>query len=51
MAGTIGGTVGLLVGIPAYTVIRVIAIRFFSDRKVVRRLIPDLEKENVSPLV
>ena len=51
MAGTIGGTVGLLVGIPTYTVIRVIAIRFFSDRKIVRRLIPDIDKEDVSPIV
>ena len=45
IAGHIGGTVGLLVGIPSYTVIRVIAIRFFSDKKVVRRLIPDIDQE------
>ncbi|MCR5710111.1 MAG: AI-2E family transporter [Bacteroidales bacterium] len=51
MAGHIGGTIGLLVGIPAYTVIRVIAVRFFSDRKAVRRLIPDIDKENTSTLV
>ena len=51
MAGRIGGTVGLLVGIPAYTVIRVIAIRFFSDRKAVRRLIPDIDKENTDSLI
>ena len=51
MAGRIGGTVGLLVGIPAYTVIRVIAIRFFSDRKAVRRLIPDIDQENTGTLV
>ena len=51
MAGHIGGTVGLLVGIPAYTVVRVIAIRFFSDRKAVRRLIPDLDKENTDALI
>lgn len=51
MAGRIGGTVGLLVGIPAYTVIRVIAIRFFSDKKVVRRLIPDIDEENTAPLI
>ncbi|MBR0500397.1 MAG: AI-2E family transporter [Bacteroidales bacterium] len=51
MAGRIGGTVGLLVGIPAYTVIRVIAIRFFSDRKAVRRLIPDIDKEDTGTLV
>lgn len=51
MAGHIGGTVGLLVGIPAYTVVRVIAIRFFSDRKAVRRLIPDIDQENTNALI
>ena len=51
IAGRIGGTVGLLVGIPAYTVIRVIAIRFFSNRKTVRRLIPDIDKENTDALI
>lgn len=51
MAGRIGGTVGLLVGIPAYTVLRVIAIRFFSDRKAVRRLIPDIDQENTNALI
>lgn len=51
MAGRIGGTVGLLVGIPAYTVVRVIAIRFFSDKKAVRRLIPDIDKENTNALI
>ena len=51
MAGRIGGTVGLLVGIPAYTVVRVIAIRFFSHKKAVRRLIPDIDKENTDALI
>ena len=51
MAGRIGGTVGLLVGIPAYTVVRVIAIRFFSDKKAVRRLMPDIDKENTDALI
>ena len=51
IAGRIGGTVGLLVGIPAYTVIRVIAIRFFSDKKAVRRLIPDIDQENTNALI
>ena len=51
IAGRIGGTLGLLVGIPVYTVIRVIAIRFFSDHKAVRRLIPDIEKENTKALI
>ena len=51
IAGQIGGTVGLLVGIPAYPVVRVIAIRFFYKHKVVRRLIPDVEKENTEALI
>ncbi len=39
MAGHLGGIIGMLVAIPAYTVIRVIAASFFSDVKPIRRLI------------
>jgi predicted PurR-regulated permease PerM len=46
MAGRIGGTIGLIAGVPAYTVLRVILARFYSDKKLVRRLMPDIEKEN-----
>lgn len=46
MAGHIGGTVGMLVAIPAYTVVRVIAIRFFYRYKIIQRLIPDLSEED-----
>ena len=46
MAGHIGGTVGMLVAIPAYTVVRVIAIRFFYRYKIIQRLVPDLEEED-----
>ena len=42
MAGHIGGIVGMLVAIPAYTVVRVIAIRFFYRFKPIQRLVPDL---------
>ena len=45
IAGHIGGILGMLAAIPAYTVIRVIAGRFFYDKKFVRRLMPDLGKE------
>ena len=41
LAGHIGGVVGMLVAIPAYTVVRVIASRFFPDVKLVKRLIPN----------
>ena len=46
MAGHIGGTVGMLVAIPAYTVVRVIAIRFFYRFKPIQRLVPDLSDED-----
>ena len=45
MASQLGGILGMLAAIPAYTVIRVFAGRFFYDKKLVRRLMPDLEKE------
>jgi len=45
MAGTIGGLIGVLVAIPAYTVIRVIAIRFFRNYKPIKRLLPEQDKE------
>ena len=46
MAGHIGGIVGMLVAIPAYTVIRVIAVRFFYRFKIIQRLVPDLSEED-----
>ena len=51
IAGHIGGVVGMLIAIPSYTVVRVIASRFFYDNKVVKRLIPDVEKENTDILI
>jgi predicted PurR-regulated permease PerM len=45
IAGTIGGILGMLVAIPSYTVVRVIAGRFFYDRKAVQRLMPDINKK------
>ena len=45
IAGHIGGIVGMLVAIPSYTVIRVIASRFFYKYKPIRRLIPNREAE------
>ena len=44
IVGHIGGVGGMLVAIPSYTVVRVIASRFFYRYKAVRRLIPDLEE-------
>lgn len=51
IAGHIGGVVGMLIAIPTYTVIRVIASRFFYDFKPVRRLIPDVENEKTEGLI
>lgn len=51
MAGNIGGTVGLIVGVPAYTVVRVIAARFFAENKIVKRLMPGIEQENTDALL
>ena len=47
LAGTIGGILGMLAAIPAYTVVRVIAGRFFYDKKVVQRLMPDIKTSQV----
>ena len=45
MAGHVGGIIGMLVAIPAYTVIRVIAARFFQGFKPIRRLIQATDEE------
>ena len=45
IAGHVGGILGMLAAIPSYTVVRVVAGRFFYDHKAVRRLMPDLERE------
>jgi predicted PurR-regulated permease PerM len=44
-AAKIGGVVGMVVGIPVYTVLRVIAREFFSDFKVVQKLTQHLYDE------
>lgn len=46
LAGHIGGMVGMLVAIPTYTVVRVVAIRFFYRYKPIQRLVPDLSEED-----
>lgn len=46
IGGTLGGIVGMLAAIPAYTVIRVVAGRFFADKKLIKRLMPDLIEHN-----
>lgn len=40
IAGHLGGPLAMIVAIPSYTVVRVIAFRFFRHFKAIRRLIP-----------
>ena len=48
MAGSIGGITGMILGIPVYTVIRVIAAEFLSEFKIVQQLSPK-EKDLCPP--
>ena len=41
VVGYIGGPLAMIAAIPSYTVVRVIAFRFFGHIKAIRRLIPD----------
>ena len=41
IVGHIGGPLAMIVAIPMYTVVRVIAFRFFGHIKAIHRLIPD----------
>jgi predicted PurR-regulated permease PerM len=45
MAAKIGGVAGMVLGIPVYTVLRVVAKTFFSEFKVVQRLTDHLDDE------
>lgn len=55
VAGHLAGPLGMIIAIPSYTVIRVIAFRFFRHIKAINRLIPserlitqkDTENENI----
>ena len=40
IAGNIAGPLGMIIAIPCYTVVRVLAFRFFRQYKPIRRLIP-----------
>jgi len=43
-AAKIGGITGMLIGIPVYTVLRIIAREFFSEFKIVQRLTDHLDE-------
>ena len=41
VVGYIGGPLAMIIAIPSYTVVRVVAFRFFGHIKAIKRLIPD----------
>lgn len=41
IVGHIGGPLAMIIAIPSYTAVRVIAFRFFGHMKAIKRLIPD----------
>lgn len=43
IGGHLGGPLAMIIAIPCYTVIRVVASRFFRHIKAIRRLIPETE--------
>jgi predicted PurR-regulated permease PerM len=46
IAAKVGGVTGMVIGIPVYTVLRVIARVFFSEFKIVQRLTDHLDEED-----
>ncbi len=47
IAGQIGGVVGIIAAIPLYTIIRVILVEFYPDKKFVKRLIGGLDQNKI----
>ena len=45
-AGSLAGIMGMILAIPTYTIIRVIAKEFFDNMKIVKKLTKNLEKNN-----
>lgn len=46
VAARIGGILGMVLAIPAYTVLRVIARAFLSEYKIVRKITEEMEPES-----
>ena len=44
VAGTVAGILGMILAIPVYTILRVIAKEFFNNMKVVRKITENLEE-------
>jgi predicted PurR-regulated permease PerM len=47
IAGQIGGVVGIIAAIPLYTIIRVILVEFYPEKKFVKRLIGGLDQNKI----
>lgn len=47
IAGQIGGVFGILAAIPLYTIIRVILVEFYPEKKFVKRLIGGLDQNKI----
>lgn len=43
-AGSLGGIIGMVLAIPVYTILRVIAKEFFDNLKIVKKITQDLDK-------
>ena len=46
IAGKMGGIIGMILAIPSYTVIRVIALNFLSEFKIVKKMTYRIEKKS-----
>lgn len=46
IAGTIGGIGGMVVAVPVYTILRIIAKEFLSNFKIVQKLTSELDEDN-----
>ena len=44
-AGSLAGIIGMILAIPVYTILRVVAKEFFDNMKIVRKLTENLEKK------
>lgn len=44
-AGSLAGILGMILAVPVYTILRVVAKEFFENMKIVRKLTENLEKE------
>jgi predicted PurR-regulated permease PerM len=51
VAAKLGGIIGMVIGIPVYTVLRVVARIFFGQFKVVQRLTEGLIEDEPEPEV